>query len=224
MPRTVWRSSSGACGSSSSASSACCLTLRKRASTSGDVAGRLGQEHPARGQIGLLVEDFRQPATLDALADQVVLAVRARHVAQDVGDRADLVEVGTAGIVGRRIALKHDQHLALLAHRLLGGGDGTGTADGQRRDDLGKEHDIAHRHDDEDVVAEFRGGCRFCRNSSFMASSAGRHRGTRPASSGRSDRSGRAAAAHASESGPAAVRAGGCRRCAAPRAAPGCRR
>ena len=61
-----------------------------------------------------------------ALADEMVRAVGRRDVAHDVGDRADAVQVVGLGLARPRVALHEDADLALLAHRLLRGGDRPG--------------------------------------------------------------------------------------------------
>ncbi len=121
----------------------------------GDLGG-LGQVQAAGDQIGPALQGLGDVEALHALADDVVLAVGGGDVAQDVGHHADVVEVGAAGLLHRRVALQDHHHLALLAHRLLGGGDGGRAVDGQGDDDLGKEHGAADRHDDEGVGG--RGG------------------------------------------------------------------
>jgi hypothetical protein len=78
-------------------------------------------------------------------------AFGAGHVAHDVGDRAGAVEVVRRRIVHLGVALQHDQDLALLAHGLLGSGDARGASHRDGEDDLGKQHGVAHRHDDQRV-------------------------------------------------------------------------
>ena len=61
------------------------------------------------------------------------------------------VHVGGCGLGQLRVALHEDADLALLAHGLLRGGDRAGPADGDRQHQPGKQHGIAHGHDDERV-------------------------------------------------------------------------
>ncbi len=105
----------------------------------------------ARQQERIAFHEVGDAEALHALADQVMAALGAGHVAHDVGDRADAVQVVRPGVVRFGRALQHDQDLALFAHGLLGGGDGRRTAEGDREHDLGKEHGVAHRHDDQRV-------------------------------------------------------------------------
>ena len=113
--------------------------------------GRLDQVQAARQQERITFDEIGDAEALDALADQVVAAFGAGHVAHDVGDRADLVEVVGPGIVLLGLALQHDQDLALLADSLLGGGDARGASHRDREHDLGKENGVAHRHDDQRI-------------------------------------------------------------------------
>ena len=105
----------------------------------------------ARQQERVAFDEFGDAEALHALADQVMAAFGAGHVAHDVGDRAGAMEVVRRRIVHLGVALQHDQDLALLAHGLLGGGDARGASHGDREDDLGKQHGVAHRHDDQRV-------------------------------------------------------------------------
>ncbi len=105
----------------------------------------------ARHQEGLAFDELGDAEALHALADHHVIAVRGRDVAHDVGDRTDTVEVVRLGIVLLGFALQDDQDLALLTHGLLGGGDARRPAERDREDDLGEQHGVAHRHDDEGV-------------------------------------------------------------------------
>ena len=100
---------------------------------------------------------LEQPEALNALADDVMVAVGRRHIAQDVHDRADGMQVGRHQLFLRRVALQHQQDLALLAHGLLDGGDRRGPADADREHHLGEQHEVAHRHDDHGVGRQRRG-------------------------------------------------------------------
>ena len=99
----------------------------------------------------MALDEIGDAEALNALTDQVVAAFGAGDVAHDVGHRADLVEVVRPGVVLVGLALQHDQDLTLLAHRLLGSGDGRGASYRDGEHDLGKENGVAHRHDDQRV-------------------------------------------------------------------------
>ena len=73
-------------------------------------------------------------------------------IAQDVGDHADLVQVGRAPgrlLAGSRCSTHDD--LALLAHRLLGARRRPLAGDGDRQHHLREQHHAAYRDDDEGV-------------------------------------------------------------------------
>ena len=53
-------------------------------------------------------------------------------------------------------ALQEDADLALVAHRLLRGGDRLRPAERDRQHQTGKQNGIAHRHDDEGVGRQWR--------------------------------------------------------------------
>jgi hypothetical protein len=105
----------------------------------------------ARQQERMSLDEIGDAETLHALADDMMVAIRCRDVAQDVRHRADRVQVGGRQLFLRGVALQHQQDLALLAHRLLDGGDRRGAADADRKDHLWKQHEIAHRHHDQRV-------------------------------------------------------------------------
>ena len=113
-------------------------------------AQHAGDEERPAAQI------FDDLETLLALADQVMRAVRRGDVAHDVGDRAHAVHVdrGRVGDVGR--ALQQNADLTLVAHRLLRGGDRLRPADRDRQHQAGKQHGVAHRHDNERVGRQWR--------------------------------------------------------------------
>ncbi|MHC2735379.1 hypothetical protein ACVMFA_001140 [Bradyrhizobium liaoningense] len=93
-------------------------------------------------------------ARVHALADDVVGAVGRGDVAHDVGDGGDPVEVVRPGLLGLGAALQDDADRALLAQRLLRGGDGLRPADRDRRDGAGKQHHLAHGDDDQRVLGD----------------------------------------------------------------------
>jgi len=106
---------------------------------------------PARDGERIAVEKLGDAEALRALDDDVVRTVGRLDVAQDVGQRTDAVEIAGLWLGHLAIALQHDDDLALLARRLLHRRDRGGPADGDRHDDLRKQHDVAHRQHDHGV-------------------------------------------------------------------------
>jgi hypothetical protein len=90
----------------------------------------------------------------------MVAAVGRGDIAHDVGDRADAVHVAARRLGRFRVALHQDADLALLAHRLLGGGDRARPAHRDRQHQPRKQHEAAHRNDDQGVVGQRRHGRR----------------------------------------------------------------
>ena len=81
----------------------------------------------------------------------MVRAVRRRDVAHDIGERAHAVHVerGRLGHLG--VALQKNADLPLIAHRLLRGRDRFRPAERDRQHEAGKQHGVAHRHNDERI-------------------------------------------------------------------------
>ena len=98
-------------------------------------------------------EEVRGAEALLALAHEMVRAVRGGDVADDVGDRADAVEVDRARVGRLGVALHENADLALSAHRFLDGGDRTRPAHGDGKHHAGEQHGLAHRHDDQRIGA-----------------------------------------------------------------------
>ena len=90
---TVWRSSGGTCGSRSSDLAHLLLQHMEARLDLGRRRGRLGEVQAAGQQEGVAFDEVGDTEALDALADQMVAAFGAGDVAQDVGDRADAVEI-----------------------------------------------------------------------------------------------------------------------------------
>ena len=90
---TVWRSSGGTRGSSSSTSRTCPLQHEEARLDFRAVGAGLGHVDAARQQEGIALDELGDAEALHALADQVMAALRAGHVAHDVGDRADAMEI-----------------------------------------------------------------------------------------------------------------------------------
>ena len=114
-------------------------------------AGGLDHVQAARHQERMALDEFGDAEPLHALADHVMRAVGRRDVAHDVGDGADLVEIAGDDLALLRVALQGDQHLALLAHRLLGRGDRGRPSHRQRKHHLREEDEVARRQHDERI-------------------------------------------------------------------------
>jgi hypothetical protein len=82
------------------------------------------------------------------------------------------VDCGWIVDVGR--ALQQDADLTLLAHRLLRSRDRLRTAQSDRQHQAGKQHGVAHRHDDQRVSRQWRQGAAarsvFCKHFSHEQS------------------------------------------------------
>ena len=112
---------------------------------------------------GQPVQEFEDAEALLALRDDVMRAVLAGEVADDVGDGADAVEVDLApGSSTLAIALREDADLPLGADRVLGGGDRARPAERHRDHHAGEQHELPHRHDGDRVGGDFPfgAGCR----------------------------------------------------------------
>ena len=117
---------------------------------------RLRDAQHARDEERPAAEEFQHLEALLALADEMVRAVGRGDVAHDVGDRAHAMHVDRRRIGDLGVALHQDADLALLAHGLLRGRDRARPADRDRQDHAGKQHDVAHRHDDQRVRRQRR--------------------------------------------------------------------
>ncbi len=100
----------------------------------------LGNAHDAGDEKRPALEELQHLEALLALAREMVRAVLRRDVAHEVGDAAHAMHVGGARIGHLRVALHEDAELALLAHRLLRGGDRARPSDGDRQHQAGKQH------------------------------------------------------------------------------------
>ena len=105
----------------------------------------------ARDQERIAAQEIHDAKALLALAHEVMRAIRRRHIAHEIGQGADAVQVERLRLRELRIALHEDADLALLANRLLGGADRARAADRDREHRPGKQHEAAHRHDDQRV-------------------------------------------------------------------------
>jgi hypothetical protein len=105
-------------------------------------------------------EIFNDLESLLALTDEMMRAVRRGDVAHDIGQRAHAMHVDRARLGNFSGALQKDADLALVAHRLLRCGDRLRPTERDRQHQTGKQHGIAHRHDDECIGRQRREGAR----------------------------------------------------------------
>ena len=117
---------------------------------------RLGNAQHARDEERPAGQEFDDLEALLALADEMVRAVRRRDVARDIGDRTHAMHVDRKGIGRFGIPLHQDADRPLFPHRLLRGRDRARTPDRDRKHHAGKQHGIAHGHDDERIVRQRR--------------------------------------------------------------------
>ena len=117
---------------------------------------RLGDLQHASDEERPAAEIFDDLEALLALADQVVRTVRRGDVTDDVGERAHAMHVDRGRIGDLGITLQQDADLALIAHRLLRGGDRLRPAERDRQHQAGEQHGIAHRHDDQRIGRQRR--------------------------------------------------------------------
>ena len=117
---------------------------------------RLRDLHDAGDEEGPACQVFDDLKTPLALADEMVRAVGRGDVADDVGDRAHAMHVDRGRVGELGIALHEDADLALVAHRLLRGGDRLRASERDRQHQAGEQHGVAHRHDDERIGRQRR--------------------------------------------------------------------
>ena len=111
---------------------------------------RLGDEERPTGQIVI------DPEPLLSLANEMIGAVRRGDVANDIGDRPHSMQIDWKGIGDFGAALHHNADRLLFPHRSLRRQHRTGTAKGDRQHRSGKQHQAAHRHDDQGVRRQWR--------------------------------------------------------------------
>ena len=119
-------------------------------------AGRLDDVQAARQQERMALDEFGDAEPLHALADHMMRAVGRRDVAHDVGHRADLVKIAGHDLALFRVALQHDQDLALLAHGLLGRGNRRRPPHRERKHHLREEDEVARRQHDQRISRQRR--------------------------------------------------------------------
>jgi len=86
----------------------------------------------------------------------MVRAVRSSYVANDIGGRSHSMQVNWQGIGDFGAALHHDADRLLLPHRRLRRKHRTRTAKRDRQYSRWKQHQAAHRHDDQGVGRQWR--------------------------------------------------------------------
>ena len=129
----------------------------------GDLGGKdlgLADLVDAGDQERIARQEFEHAEAPRAARDQMMVAVRRGHVAQDFGDGADAMEMLGPGRVDRGVALQqHADRLVGLRGR-LGAGDRLRAAERERHHDAGEQHGIAGRQDDQRAVGKLgvRGG------------------------------------------------------------------
>jgi hypothetical protein len=116
----------------------------------------------ARHQEGIAVDKIEHAEAPLALADRVVGAVGAGHIAQQCRLGAHAVQVDMDRLVDRRVALQHQADRAAQADRRLRGGHRTRAAERHRKDGAGKQHQIAGRDQDQRILGQGR-NARQCR-------------------------------------------------------------
>ena len=83
-------------------------------------------------------------------------AVRRGHIAQDLGDGADLMQMLRLRLVNGRIFLQHDADRAVGARGGLRGRNRLRTPKVERCDDAGEQHGIAQRQNRQRAFGERR--------------------------------------------------------------------
>ena len=89
-----------------------------------------------------------------AARHEVMVAVGRGHVAQDLGGRADAMQMLGPRRLDRRVALQDDADRLVGLGCGLGAGDRLRAAERERRHDARKEHDVARRQHDQRAVGQ----------------------------------------------------------------------
>ena len=150
-PCTALTSSAGVCGSSCRTSSAWLRRCSSRASISVFCSSDSGTRLDARHEKRIAVEEFGDAKAPLALADHVMAAVRARHIAQQIRLGPDAVQIDRQRVVGRRLALQHQPDRAAEADRGLRRDDRALPPQRHRQHRAGKQHEVARRDQDQRV-------------------------------------------------------------------------
>ena len=118
--------------------------------------GRVGfveELHPRRHER-IAFQELQHAEALHALADGVMRAVRRRDVAQHVGHGADPVHVAGAGLFHFGLALQQYAERALQTRGLVRRGARAFASYREREHHARKQHDIAHRNDDQRIFGQ----------------------------------------------------------------------
>jgi hypothetical protein len=118
---------------------------------------RRRQALDARQQVRVAGDEIDHPKPLLALADEVVRAVLRRDEAQHAADGADAVEILRARVVHARVLLQQQTNRAVAAHGFLGGFHRALAADREWHHHAREQHQVAHRQDQQHVVADAAG-------------------------------------------------------------------
>ena len=120
-----------------------------------DAGLRRGRQalHP-RQQVRVAGDEVQHPEALLALAHQVVRAVLGGHEAQHAGHGADAVQVVRAGVVDAGVLLQQKTQRPVAARGFLRGFHRALAADRERHHHARKQHQVAHRQDQQHVVAD----------------------------------------------------------------------
>ena len=89
-------------------------------------------------------------------------AVLRGHVAQDLGDRADAMEMLGPRRVDRGVVLEQHADGLVGARGSLRAGNGLRAAEAERRHDAGEQHGVAGRQDDQCAIGSFRSEAAAC--------------------------------------------------------------
>ncbi len=141
--------SSGMSSRSSITRCASMTTRRQAASSEGVRALGLGERMDLDAECGLPGDGAGHDGAGES-DDEGLLAVAAGvDDAHHAHDRPDFVQLLEARVLGLRIALGDDEHVAVLA-RLFESGEGAGPTDRQRHRDPGKDDYVPHRQHRQD--------------------------------------------------------------------------
>ena len=127
-----------------------------RASISVLLASGFGDPLDPRDEKRIAVEELDDAKAPLALADHVMAAVGARHIAQQIRLGADPVQIDRHRVVGRRFALQHQPDRTVQPDRGLRRDDRALPAQRHRQHGAGKQHEVAGRDQDQRVFGQRR--------------------------------------------------------------------
>ena len=116
----------------------------------------LGHALDPRHKKWVAVEKFEDAKAPLALADHMMLAVGAGHIAQYVGLGAHPVQIDRDRVVGRRIALQDQPDWPVETNRSLRRRDRALATERDRQHRAGKHYEIARRDQDQRIVGKRR--------------------------------------------------------------------